>query len=131
MVAQPAAQGRGYPAARHGADSVGASGRRFAAGDPDFRIVGAQAVNCASTIATSDTNKARVRGAGEGRVRHTPVKIDPGIPLQDLRRPREDSTIRRNTRCSPIRASEAGGVKLAANEKESCCLNSSRWSPRT
>ena len=91
-----AAQGRGHPAARHGADSLGAPCcGSAAAGDPDFADRGraGRELRPRREGRTSDVHqqKLAVRGAGEGRVRTYAREDRPRIPLQDLRRPRGDS----------------------------------------
>ena len=86
-----AAQGRGHPAARHGADPLGAPGRRpAAAGDPDLadrRCAGRQ-LRPRREGRASDVHQQElaVRRPGQGRVRTHAREDRPRIPLQDLRR---------------------------------------------
>ena len=91
-----AAQGRGDPAPRHGADPFGAPGRgSAAAGDPHLadRGCAGRQLRPRREGRTSDVHQqvVAVRGPREGRVRQDAGEDRPRVPVQDLRRARGDS----------------------------------------
>ncbi|MEG0808260.1 MAG: biotin/lipoyl-containing protein, partial [Alistipes sp.] len=90
---------------------------------PTSQIVGAQAVNCALDEKAGRpmyTNKsAQFVGLVKGEYGHTPVKIDPEFRFKicGVREETPYDTSKYQMQPNPTLA-EAGGVKLAANEKE-------------
>ncbi len=90
---------------------------------PTTQIVGAQAVNCALDIKKREADVYEQVDSSSAWSRantdKTPVEDRSRIPLQDLRRPRGDALRYVEVQdAAESRAHEAGGVKLAANEKE-------------
>ena len=90
---------------------------------PTSQIVGAQAVNCAMDEKAGRemyTNKSsQFVGLVKGEYGHTPVKIDPEFRFKicGVREETPYDTSKYNMQPNP-ELPEAGGVKLAANEKE-------------
>lgn len=90
---------------------------------PTSQIVGAQAVNCALDEKAGRpmyTNKsAQFVGLVKGEYGHTPVKIDPEFRFKicGVREETPYDTSKYQMQPNP-KLEEAGGVKLAANEKE-------------
>lgn len=94
---------------------------------PTSQIVGAQAVNCALDEKAGRpmyTNKsAQFEGLVKGEYGHTPVKIDPEFRFKicGVREETPYDTSKYQMQPNP-ELPEAGGVKLAANEKEALLL---------
>jgi len=94
---------------------------------PTSQIVGAQAVNCALDEKAGRpmyTNKSsQFVGLVKGEYGHTPVKIDPEFRFKicGVREETPYDTSKNRRQPNPV-LPEAGGVKLAENEKEELLL---------